>query len=169
MKYQCDTARECGSNCGRQRHHGYHSGPVGCDQWYNCKHAGHRVRCNPIAPPPARSVCAAEKKHFQESLFGEMARRIYSPRPKTHTCYFCDHTGTDVNRIATYRGIRSTDYCCDDAVACDERWEVRDDEGESLRARVYEIISEEALNHMTNERIAIDATNRIMKLIELPF
>ncbi len=105
MKYQCDTAKECGwSNCGRQGHHGYHSGPVGCDQWYNCKHAGHRVRCNPMA------VVTFAKAY----------------RSETHTCYFCNHTGQDVNRIARLAGCPGEEdifYCCDDAVACDHRWQ----------------------------------------------
>ena len=97
--------------------------------------------------------------------------RVRCKPVEAHTCYFCDHTGTDVNRIATYLGIRSTDYCCDDAVACDERWEAleTDKEAQSLERKIYAIIDEEALNHVTNEKIATESTNRIMKLIELPF
>ena len=200
MKYQCDTAGEVGACGGCDHGHDHEIIPFKCrtkrGPWFSCPATNTVVHCNPIAPSPACSVCAAEKKHFQESLFGEMARRIYSPRPKTHTCYFCDHTGQDVNRIAIYLGIRSTDYCCDDAVACDERWQQLGDAGitarreerlsqlahqvepwleheqspdDDLRQKIYAIIEEEVLNHMTSERMAIDSTNRIMKLIELLF
>ena len=43
----------------------------------------------------------------------------------THKCYYCDHEGTDVNRIAEFKGDHidedSTDHCCDDARACSAR------------------------------------------------
>ncbi|KKK48104.1 hypothetical protein LCGC14_3148480, partial [marine sediment metagenome] len=43
-----------------------------------------------------------------------------------HTCYYCEHEGTDVNRIAKMWGCpgeEETCFCCDDAVACDHRWQ----------------------------------------------
>ncbi len=41
----------------------------------------------------------------------------------THTCYYCDHEGTEVNRIGGLPGgpARDTQYCCDDGDACDAR------------------------------------------------
>ncbi len=52
-----------------------------------------------------------------------------------HTCYYCDHEGTDVNRVAVVTtfhtdpgvipfsvdGQQHTHYCCDDGDACDAR------------------------------------------------
>jgi len=165
MNVRCDTADDCGNDTcdGRLSHEGTEI----CAAGHHCGTANARVRCNPIEEPR-----------------------------ETHTCYFCDHTGQDVNRIAIYLGIRSTDYCCDDAVACDERWQQLGDAGitarreerlsqlahqvepwleheqspdDDLRQKIYAIIEEEVLNHMTSERMAIDSTNRIMKLIELLF
>ena len=71
-----------------------HEGTEICAAGHHCGTANTRVRCNPVA--------------------------------ETHTCYFCNHTGQDVNRIAKLAGCPSEEdifYCCDDAVACDERWQ----------------------------------------------
>ncbi len=90
MKYQCDTARECGHpRCPVKTPH-EHAFSLDYAR-FSCKHARHWVRCNPIEEPR-----------------------------ETHTCYFCDHTGQDVNRIAVV--MPPKEYCCDDAVACDHRW-----------------------------------------------
>jgi len=204
MKYQCDTAKDCGwPNCGRQRHHGYHSGPVGCDQWYNCKHAGHRVRCNPIEEPRETHTCTVTDEWtpgkrqvtVRCSQLSEAEICLQNGMPcsvatdgiacafhhpeihaEVHACYFCDHTGTDVNRIAAV--MPPMEYCCQDAVACDERWQALDQE-DSLEEQIESIIVEEILNEAPNWNVPPlltlsgnaggRATARIMELIELPF
>ena len=149
MKYICDTAKECGSKTCNYKlalpEHARLMPQLG----FMCIKAGHRVYPEPVAPNQPQ---------------------VYNWSPtETYTCYFCDHEGTDVNRIAVVMPPR--EYCCQDAVACDERWQAlgTDKEAESLEQKIYDIIDEEALNHVTNERIAEDSTNRIMELIELPF
>ena len=43
---------------------------------------------------------------------------------ETHTCYYCNHEGPDVNRIAGFKANRrDVFHCCDDAVVCDHRWQ----------------------------------------------
>ncbi len=100
---------------------------------------------------------------------------IGEPR-ETHTCYFCDHTGQDVNRIAVV--MPPKEYCCDDGIMCDERWQALD-QGDSLEEQIESIIVEEILNEAPNWNVpplltlsgnaGSRATARIMKLIELPF
>ena len=150
MNYHCDTAENCGvPQCAVKTPHVYDPRPSGCNRRFSCGHAGHPVRCHPIEEPR-----------------------------ETHTCYFCDHTGQDVNRIAkpiSRFKERQTVYCCDNAILCDERWRA-DDEG-GLAVNVADIILEEALREWGLGALAsaqLDifqkrTTARIMKLIELRF
>ncbi len=92
MDVRCNTWSDCPhEGCDHYSQHG----EFGECRLVLCESAGHRVCCNPAAP----TCCAME----------------------AHTCYFCDHTGTDVNRIAVV--MPPKEYCCDDAVACDHRWQ----------------------------------------------
>ncbi len=156
--YICDTAKECGSKTCNYRlalpEHARLMPQLG----FMCVKAGHRVYPELVAP----TCCAME----------------------SHTCYFCDHTGIDVNRIACMSIVFNhamderaelPNYCCDDAVACDERWQAL--QGDDLAGEVGYIILEEALREwglgvLASAQLDIfrkRATARIMKLIELPF
>ncbi|KKL24201.1 hypothetical protein LCGC14_2417680 [marine sediment metagenome] len=108
MKYICDTAKECADTiCRHRKPHETH------DACYRvwCKDVSCHVRCNPVPV----------------SLFEEMVRGIYStpaPKMETHACYYCQHEGTDVNRIATPLSKfneKQTVYCCDDGDGCGKR------------------------------------------------
>ena len=84
--------------------------------------------------------------------------------PETHTCYFCDHSGSDVNRIAVAMPPR--EYCCDDAVECDTRWQKGKKE-DKIRAIILDVAVNYIGNtvHQRNVRyIAEDSTARIMEL-----
>ncbi len=107
---------------------------------------------------------------------GDCEYSANNPPLKTHTCYYCNHEGPCVNRIHStefmaWGRTQEIRYVCDDGITCDERWQAleTDKAWESLEQKIYAIIEEEALNHVTNEKIATGSTNRIMKLIELPF
>ena len=152
MKYICDTAKECGSETCNYRLSLPEHARLMPQLGFMCVKAGHRVYPELVAP----TCCAME----------------------SHTCYFCDHEGTDVNRIAkpiSRFKERQTVYCCDNAILCDERWRA-DDEG-GLAVNVADIILEEALREWGLGALAsaqLDifqkrTTARIMKLIELRF
>ena len=157
MKYICDTAKECADTiCRHRKPHETH------DACYRvwCKAVSCHVRCNPVPV----------------SLFEEMVRGIYStpaPKMETHACYYCQHEGTDVNRIATPLSKfneKQTVYCCGDGDACDERWQVLQ-EAESLENQVRAIILDETERYKPQPLLewADTITSRIMKLLDLPF
>ena len=112
------------------------------------------------------------------SLFEEMVRGIYStpaPKMETHTCYYCNHEGTDVNRIATPLSKfneQQTVYCCDDAIMCDERWQNVGNgrlEREIRRAVNGELFMRTLLVAKSRHKLSDTITARIMKLLDLPF
>ena len=95
---------------------------------------------------------------------------------ETHTCYYCNHEGADVNRIAkpiSKFKERQTVYCCNDGTLCDERWQAleTDKEAESLENQIQAVIVEEGLMAPVGDyrQQAKYATHRIMKLLALPF
>ncbi len=110
MNYICDTAKECGSETCNYRLSLPEHARLMPQLGFMCVKVGHRVYPELVAP----ACCAME----------------------SHTCYFCDHTGVDVNRIACISIVFNhamderaelPNYCCDDAAACDRRWQ-RDNE-----------------------------------------
>ena len=154
--YICDTAKECGSETCNYRLSLPEHARLMPQLGFMCVKAGHRVYPEPVAPNQPQ---------------------VYNWSPtETHTCYYCNHEGPCVNRIhstefTAWGRTQEIRYVCDDGIMCDGRWQAleTDKEAESLEQKIYDIIDEEALNHVTNEKIAEDSTNRIMKLIELPF
>ncbi len=86
------------------------------------------------SPPEARPARAAGS--YTGELHGtveELAERALAQDAETHTCYYCDHEGTDVNRVAAHSTLKVAPrcipldrddhivYCCDDGDACDAR------------------------------------------------
>ena len=70
--------------------------------------------------PYSRSGCYAGVEVLPIKVMVEMIRG-------RHTCYYCEHTGDDVNRIALIEDVHpalpntTIHYCCDDGDACDAR------------------------------------------------
>ncbi len=150
INYICDTAKECGSETCNYRLSLPEHARLMPQLGFMCVKAGHRVYPELVAP----TCCAME----------------------SHTCYYCNHEGTDVNRIAGWNVVcrGSTEYCCDDGIMCDERWqaleekkEAEDLEGEIRRAIIGE--QGETFGLVSWASLADRAAARIMKLIELPF
>ncbi len=62
-----------------------------------------------------------------------------------HTCYYCNHMGTDVNRMPTretkdiLRDPCGEEYCCDGVADCDARWQ----QGQTAHDRMEEAIAQE--------------------------
>ncbi len=150
MKYQCDTAKECGHPKGCD---GWmpHPHDWDCDELIFCSSAGHRVHCHLIPETHTCYYCNHE---------GPCVNRIHS---------------TEFTAWGRTQEIR---YVCDDGDACDERWQALDQE-DSLEEQIESIIVEEILNEAPNWNVpplltlsgnaGSRATARIMKLIELPF
>lgn len=170
MDVRCDTWRECGSRDCPSRFP--HRGAWGCTDGFHCTTADCRVRCVPA------HITTSDGTRLYPG-------RVYATED-THTCYYCDHEGIDVNRIAFMQHQFHDEaedegdevYCCDDAVECDKRWQEDDSE-----ARVTGILTDycmeiqEVLKGFTRAKsrtismgLALNETRRrIMKLIELPF
>ena len=128
MKYQCDTARDCGdSTCRHAKSHQEcwrSRGPT------KCSTADCLVRCNPTVRHEVEAPDDEWAYQFGQRDGGWQA-------PQTHTCYFCDREGTDVNRVHSAGNKRVLPvYCCDDGDACDARWQALETnkEAESLEA-----------------------------------
>ena len=95
---------------------------------YICDTAGktaYCARCLTAKPHECRPL-----NYFHCSEAGESVRCDLIE--ETHTCYYCDHTGVDVNRIACTsiffnhamdEHAELPNYCCDDGIMCDERWQ----------------------------------------------
>ncbi|KKN00453.1 hypothetical protein LCGC14_1137490 [marine sediment metagenome] len=128
MKYQCDTAKECGSTtCYWGLWLTKISGMLPLPQLgFMCETAGHRVYPELIVPDgecsDPRCACHSGVEAPDDEWTYQFGQRDGGwQAPQTHTCYFCDHEGTDVNRIAVV--MPPKEYCCQDAVACDHRWQ----------------------------------------------
>ncbi len=91
------------------------------------RRSGHLYHC----PTNSDGTCDASNEPCDGSWNGLHCIK----HNQTHTCYYCDHKGTDVNRIATVTTFHTdpgvipfsvesqqhTEYCCDDGDACDAR------------------------------------------------
>ena len=178
MDVRCDTAGEAGA-CGDCDHGVDHEIiPFRCHtkpgKWFSCPSTNTVVHCNPVVP--TCSACGAEKEHQQHGFTtcGDPACSCQPRSLVTHTCYYCNHEGTDVNRIhAVLWGSGIVQYCCDDSDACDEGWQ-GEGESESLEEAVRGIVVDAVTPHCSYECAdtgdCVDcATARIMKLLELPF
>ena len=141
MDVRCDTWKECPiESCPHITAHQWGSAGKHKCEADKCYEADCRVRCDSVVS--TCSVCGAEKEHWRVSEFTRRVRELHNtpaPKMETHTCYFCDHTGQDVNRIATPISRfkeRQTVYCCDDGYACDERWQaLQENDLEQLQAQ----------------------------------
>ena len=224
MNYQCDTRSDCPhEGC---PHYGHHSETGHCSTLLHCRSAGHRVRCNPNPrekPQDRREVPACtltgewtprkRQVTVRCSQLSEAEICLLNGIPcsvatdgitcaptcctmEAHTCYFCDHTGQDVNRIAVV--MPPKEYCCDDGEACDERWQQLGDAGttaqreerlaqlahlvkpwlgheqpsladDDLKAKVREAIYKEVSQPGSVTGITARATANVLRIIELPF
>ncbi len=147
MKYICDTAKECGlTACFHRTAHKREDYACKWDDTnaFFCPTANCRVRCNSIVPTTSEKLAACPDLCRDDDGRKEVCIRDWCYCPvvdggkcpfttkETHTCYFCDHTGQDVNRIAkpiSRFKERQTVYCCDNAILCDERWQQLGDAG----------------------------------------
>ncbi len=142
MNCICDTAKECGSKtCNYRLALPEHVRPM-LQLGFMCVKAGHRVHSELVAP----TCCAME----------------------AHTCYFCNHEGTDVNRIAVV--MPPKEYCCDDAVACDHRWSGGNDRLERgiRRAINGELFMHSLLEAESRHKLSDVITARVMELVNEP-
>ncbi len=114
-EYICDTAKECGSATCNYRLSLPEHERLMPQLGFMCYKAGHRVYPKLVDSQP----CYHHKLRGQESC--------PACAGETHACYYCNHEGTDVNRIDRLAinavGDDEHIYCCDDAVACDHRWQ----------------------------------------------
>ena len=194
MNYICDTAKECGSETCNYRLSLPEHARLMPQLGFMCVKAGHRVYPELIVPDgecsdPICSCHAGVEAPDDEWTYQFGQRDGGWQPPQTHTCYYCDHEGTDVNRIALVRQQfpgESPDedevYACDDAIACDERWQAKGGSGVDLVEQVREAIFAEFFREFSvpergrwtmtlrqRNLIVNRATTSIMKLIELPF
>ncbi len=81
----------------------------------------------PDRPSPGPDVFIEKGFPRPTELHGtveELAERALALDAETHTCYYCNHEGPDVNRVAELADAvnrRGTHYCCEDGDACDAR------------------------------------------------
>ncbi len=72
----------------------------------------------------AREIIETGRRNEWREVFGQAIETGFPRSPETHTCYYCDHEGTDVNRLAAYGPSMNEaqyGYCCDDGQSCDAR------------------------------------------------
>ncbi len=134
-----------------------------CDTAKECPYD----RCRAYRPHPHDPVCG-DRTRCPELGILVRCNPIGEPR-ETHTCYFCDHEGTDVNRIAVV--MPPKEYCCDDGIMCDERWQAlgTDKEAASLKDKVKQAIYSEVSQPGSVTGITARATANVLRIIELPF
>ena len=190
MKHRCDTCKDCGdSTCRHAKSHGEcwrSRGPT------KCSTADYLVRCNPIVPtrtvtdewtPGKRQVTVrcSQLSEAELCLLNGMPCNVATDgiicafhHLETHTCYFCDHTGQDVNRIDRLAvnavGGDEHIYCCDDAVACDHRWSGENDRLERgiRRAINGELFMHSLLGAESRHKLSDVITARVMELVNEP-
>ena len=195
MNYICDTAKECGSETCNYRLSLPEHTRLMPQLGFMCVKAGHRVYPELVPPtctvtdewtPGKRQVTVrcSQLSEAELCLLNGMPCNVATDgiicafhHLEAHTCYFCDHEGADVNRIASWNVVcrGSTEYCCDDGVMCDERWQALQEDnleagvtaivlGEMVRAHGIPIIPGRGFAELAGL-----AAKRIMKLLDLPF
>ena len=88
----------------------------------------------------------------------------WQPLKEIHTCYFCDRSGSDANRIAVVMPPR--EYCCDDAVECDARWQKGKVEITDIESKIRRVVKGELWMATTFGLFAVGkATDRIVARI----